>query len=195
MTPERAALQSAYLDYQKAMALYNNRSTPSDVQVQQDLAALQSAKSSLAKLTPTANDLTAAEANAKAAQAARDLAANSLSQASLTAPFAGTVITIDPNVGEMVAAGTPVVRFADISNFQIETTDLTEINVVNVKEGDPVTVTLDAISDLELTGKIASIRGFGENRQGDIVYTLTIKLDKQDPRLRWNMTAKVTTVK
>ena len=41
MTPERAALQSAWLDYQKATALYNNRSTPSDAQLQQALAALQ----------------------------------------------------------------------------------------------------------------------------------------------------------
>jgi HlyD family secretion protein len=45
---------------------------------------------------------------------------------------------------------------------------------------------------LELTGKVASIKGFGENRQGDIVYTVVVKLDTQDPRLRWNMTAKVT---
>ena len=195
MTPERAALQSAWLDYQKATALYNNRTTPSDAQVQQALALLQSAKSNLAKLTHTADDLTAAEASANAAKAARDLAAGSLSQANLTAPFGGTVITIDPNVGEMVSTGTPVVRIADTSNFQVETTDLTEINVVNVKEGDAVTVTLDAISDLELSGKVASIQGFGENRQGDIVYMLTIKLDKQDPRLRWNMTAKVTTSK
>jgi HlyD family secretion protein len=69
---------------------------------------------------------------------------------------------------------------------------LTEINVVNVKEGDAATVTLDAITDLELTGKVVSIKGFGENKQGDIVYTVVVKLDKQDPRLRWGMTAKVT---
>ena len=192
MTAERAALQSAWLDYQKALSQYNNKTNPSDAQVQQALAAVQSAKSSLAKLTPTAEDLAAAEASMNAAKAARDLAADNLSRAKLTAPFAGTVITIDPKVGEMVAAGTPVARIADTSSFQVETTDLTEINVVNVKEGDPASVTLDAIPDLELTGKVASIRGFGDNRQGDIVYTLVIKLDKQDPRLRWNMTAKVT---
>ena len=192
MTAERAALQSAWLDYQKALSLYNSKTNPSDAQIQQALAAVQSAKSSLAKLTPTAEDLAAAEASMNAAKAARDLAADNLSRAKLTAPFAGTVITIDPKVGEMVAAGTPVARIADTSSFQVETTDLTEINVVNVKAGDPASVTLDAIPDLELTGKVASIRGFGDNRQGDIVYTLVIKLDKQDPRLRWNMTAKVT---
>jgi len=195
MTMERAALQTAWLDYQKAIALYNSRINPSDAQIQQAIAGIQTAKSSLARLTPTAEDLAAAEANANAAKAARDLAADALARTKLTAPFAGIVVAIEPNVGETVAVGTPVVRLADTSNFQVETTDLTEINVVNVKEGDAATVTLDAIPELELTGKVASIKGFGENKQGDIVYTIVVKLDKQDPRLRWNMTAKVTITK
>ena len=192
MTLERAALQTAWLDYQKAIALYNSKINPSDAQIQQAIAAVQTAKSNLAKLTPTAEDLAASEANVNAAKAARDLPADTLARAKLTAPFAGIVVAIEPKVGETVAIGTPVVRVADTSNFQVETTDLTEINVVNVKEGDTATVTLDAITDLELTGKVANIKGYGENKQGDIVYTIVVKLDKQDPRLRWNMTAKVT---
>jgi len=195
MTMERAALQTAWLDYQKAVALYNSRINPSDAQIQQAIAGIQTAKSNLAKLTPTAEDLAASEANVNAAKAARDLPADTLARAKLTAPFAGIVVAIEPKVGETVAVGTPVVRLADTSNFQVETTDLTEINVVNVKEGDSATVTLDAIPDLELTGKVVSIKGFGENKQGDIVYTIVVKLDKQDPRLRWNMTAKVTITK
>ncbi|MEW5717995.1 MAG: HlyD family efflux transporter periplasmic adaptor subunit [Chloroflexota bacterium] len=192
MTMERAALQTAWLDYQKAIALYNSRINPSDAQVQQAISAVQTAKSNLSKLTPTAEDLAASEANVNAAKAARDISADALTRAKLLAPFAGVVVAIEPKVGETVAIGTPVVRVADTSNFQVETTDLTEINVVNVKEGDSATVTLDAITDLELTGKVASIKGFGENKQGDIVYTVVVKLDKQDPRLRWGMTAKVT---
>jgi HlyD family secretion protein len=191
MTAERAALQMAWLDYQKALALYNNRLNPSDAQIQQALAAIQTAKSNLAKLTPTAEDIAAAEAQVKAAQAARDLAADALARAQLLAPFAGEIVALDLKVGEQVGAGVPVARIADTTAFQVETVDLTEINVVNIKEGDPVTITIDAIPELELTGKVASIRGYGENRQGDIVYTIVVKLDKQDARLRWNMTAKV----
>ena len=192
MTMERAALQTAWLDYQKAVALYNSKINPSDAQIQQALAGIQTAKSNLSKLTPTAEDIAASEANVNAAKAARDISADALTRAKLLAPFAGVVVAIDPKVGETVAIGTPVVRIADTSNFQVETTDLTEINIVNVKEGDPATITLDAITDLELTGQVANIKGFGENKQGDIVYTVVVKLDKQDPRLRWGMTAKVT---
>jgi multidrug resistance efflux pump len=192
MTAERAALQSAWLNYQKALAVYNAKLNPSDADIQHAMAGVQTAKRDLAKLTPNSDDIAAAEANMNASKAARDLAAQNLNLAKLTTPLAGTVITLDPNVGESVAAGTPVVRIADTRSFQVETTDLTEINIVNVKEGDPAAVTLDAIPDLQLTGKVASIKGFGENRQGDIVYTVVVKLDTQDPRLRWNMTAKVT---
>lgn len=191
MTQERAALQLAWLDYQKALALYNDRLNPSEAQIQQALAAIQTAKSNLAKLTPTAEDLTAADAQVKAAQAARDLAADALARAQLVAPFAGEIVALDLKVGEQVNVGVPVARIADTTAFQVETVDLTEINVINIKEGDAATVTIDAIPELELTGKVASIRGYGENRQGDIVYTIVVRLDKQDPRLRWNMTAKV----
>lgn len=195
MTLERAALQTAWLDYQKAIALYNTRVQPSDAQIQQALAALQSAKSNLAKLTPTTEDLAASEANVNAAKAARDLAADTLARAKLVAPFAGTLVAFDPKVGEQVGVGAPVARLADTTNFQVETTDLTEINIVNIKEGDAAIVSLDALPEVELTGKVARIKGFGENKQGDIVYTVFIQLDKQDPRLRWNMTAKVTIAK
>lgn len=195
MLPQRLQLQNAWLDYQKAQIAYNNKINPPDVQVQQALAVLQTAKNQLAKLTPTAEDLAVAEANAKAAQAARDLANEQLARAKLVAPFDGVIASIDVKPGEQASPAAPVLRLADLTNMQVETTDLTEINVVNVKVGDAVKVSFDAIPELELTGTVASIKGFGENRQGDIVYMLVIKLDKQDERLRWNMTAKVTIAK
>ena len=43
-----------------------------------------------------------------------------------------------------------------------------------------------------MTGHVVQIKGYGENKQGDIVYTVVVKLDQQDERLRWNMTAKVS---
>lgn len=191
MLPQRAQLQSAWIDYQRATSLYNARLTPTNSQVQKALADVENAKMQLAKLQPTAEDIAAAQANVTASQAARDLAAQQITNASLVAPFAGTVITLDIDPGEFAAAGVEVIRLADTANWQVETTDLTELNIVNVSEGTPVTLTFDAISGLELPGKVSKVRSYGENRQGDIVYTVYVKPDQQDPRLRWNMTAKV----
>ncbi len=192
MTQERAALQSAWLDYQKAATLYQAKTNPTNAQVQQALATLQTAKSQLAKLQPSAEDIATAQADVNAAQAARDLAAAKLKDSQLVAPFAGVVTALDIKAGEYAAPGTVIARLADSSAWQVETTDLTELNIVNVAEGGSATLEFDAIPNLELPGKVTQIKSYGENRQGDIVYMVVVKPDQQDPRLRWNMTAKVT---
>jgi len=80
---------------------------------------------------------------------------------------------------------------ADFSSWLVKTTDLTEIDVVNLAEGQPVTVTLDALPEVELKGEILSIgQNYSEN-QGDVVYEVTILLTDTHPAMRWGMTAAV----
>lgn len=138
------------------------------------------------------DDLAMAEADVQSAQAALSLAEATAAEGELRAPFAGTVAALDATVGEFLAPGTPVAYVGDLASWQVETTDLTELNVAAVKIGSPATITFDAIPDLALSGKVTRVRALGESKQGDITYTVTIALDKQDPRLRWNMTASAT---
>jgi len=114
-----------------------------------------------------------------------------LDQATLTAPFAGVVATMDLTVGQLMTPALPAVVIADMQVWHVETEDLTELQVVNVHVGDAVSVSFDAIPDLVLPGTVRSINQFGRNRQGDIVYTVAIDLAKSDPQLRWNMTATI----
>jgi len=55
-----------------------------------------------------------------------------------------------------------------------------------------VLLTFDAIEGLELPGTVVRIKSIGEEKRGDVTYTVVIEPDEQDPRLRWNMTALVT---
>jgi multidrug resistance efflux pump len=135
--------------------------------------------------------IAAAEAEVAAAEAALEQAKIALSETELYAPSAGTVASLEAKVGEQVAPGSPVVWLADLSAWQIETDDLTELNIVRIQEGDPVTITFDAIPDLELPGKVVRIEAIGESKMGDITYTVIIVPDEDDDRLRWNMTASV----
>ncbi len=115
-----------------------------------------------------------------------------LANAEVRAPFAGTITNLDLKVGEFEASGQPVVTIADTSNWIVKTSDLTEIDVVNIKEGQPVTIKLDAIPGVELKGHVLSI---GENytiNQGDVVYEVIILLTDKDAAMRWGMTAVVT---
>ena len=63
--------------------------------------------------------------------------------------------------------------------------------MVNLKEGQPVDITLDAFPDVTLKGNILSISENYTERQGDIVYKVTILLTDKNPAIRWGMTAQV----
>ena len=93
---------------------------------------------------------------------------------------------------EKLRAGAPILHLADLSTWQIATTDLTELDVIRVRMGSPVTMTFDAIAGLELRGRVSHMRPIGENKQGDITYVVRVTPDQQDARLRWNMTAAVS---
>ena len=114
-----------------------------------------------------------------------------LANAEVRAPFPGMITDLTLKVGEFAASGQPVVTIADTSQWVVKTTDLTEIDVVNLEEGQPVTVKFDALPGLEFKGHVLSIaENFSEN-QGDVVYEVTILLTDQDPAMRWGMTAVV----
>ena len=107
------------------------------------------------------------------------------------APFDGIVAELRARQGSSINAGETAVVFANKSKWLAVTSDVTEIDVVKLKNGQPVTVTLDALPGVALKGKIISIgQNYSEN-QGDIVYKVTVLLTDTDPAMRWGMTAAV----
>ena len=190
--PTAAELAAALAQVQAAQAGLD-KLTPDPAQAQAALAAVEMAKAHLAELQrqAPAQDLAVLQAELQGAQVGRDLADVQLKNATLVAQFAGTVMKLDVAPGEYAAPGAQVVLLSDTSNWRIETTGLTELNVAEVSEGAPTAITFDAIPGLELTGHVSTIEPYGETKQGDIVYTVNVALDQQDPRLRSNMTAKV----
>lgn len=119
-------------------------------------------------------------------------AQSALDKMTLTAPFAGVVANVPVKVGELVSSGFPVLTLADFSEWRIETTDLTELNVVAIKLGDAVNVTIDAFPGITLRGRIVDIAATAAITRGDVTYAVTIALDDTDLPLRWGMTAFVT---
>jgi multidrug resistance efflux pump len=149
-------------------------------------AALENAQARLSKAQKNYNDL---QDSANPEETAGTRA--SLADAELSAPFSGTLAKLDLKVGEPASVGTTVVTIADFSKWIIKTTDLTEIDVVYIKQGQNVTVTLDALPDVKLTGTVEAIGQTFAEKQGDIVYEITIVLNDTNPDLRWGMTAEV----
>jgi multidrug efflux pump subunit AcrA (membrane-fusion protein) len=115
-----------------------------------------------------------------------------LATADIRAPFDGTVTALELKPGELATTGNPIVTVADLSGWIVKTVDLTEIDVVDVEVGMPVTVVLDALPDTEFGGSVLSIDLSYSDRQGDIVYPVRILLADKDPGMRWGMTAQVS---
>lgn len=114
-----------------------------------------------------------------------------LDKTEIKAAISGAVAFLDVKVGEHAAVGTVLVRIADEAQWEIRSDDLTELTIAKVKKGDQVSLTFDGIPGLELSGKVKSIRSYGEKKRGDITYTVTIAPEGWDERLRWNMTAQL----
>src|SRR5262249_29692144 len=63
------------------------------------------------------------------------------------------------------------------------------IDVARIKEGQPVTLTLDAFSDLELPGRVARIGLLSTEQSAVTAYTVRIETSTNNPLVRSGMSA------
>jgi HlyD family secretion protein len=208
-TPQAMALEQATLDYQAAKAQYERvKNGPTAEEIAVARAGVAEAKAALAtaQAGPTKEAIAVAEAGVKEAevgvtqaeaalaiaQAALTTAQTALSHYDLVAPMAGTVGSVNLDVGQFVAPGTAVISLEDTSKWTVETDDLSEVDIVQVALGQPVKVTVDALPDKEFKGVVSAITPRSETKRGDVTYTVTIELtDAADAPLRWGMTSYV----
>lgn len=192
--PQALALQQATVEYEIAKARYEALVGGAPAE---DIAAAQAevdgARASLSLLSagPRAEDIAVVETQVTQAQVALAQAASALEDAALTAPFVGTVGAILVQDGELVSPGAPGVVLGDLREFKIETTDLNEVDLHLLRVGQRVDLTFDALPERSLEGVVAEIAPMASLEQGGTNYAVTVELEKQDPDLRWGMTAFV----
>ncbi|MEN6482868.1 MAG: efflux RND transporter periplasmic adaptor subunit [Anaerolineaceae bacterium] len=142
---------------------------------------------------PDKDELALAQAQLDSANSQLAAAQYELDQLNLLAPYDGTVMEIQNlAVGETVNPGQVVVTFANKDTWYVETKDLTELDVVNIRVGQKVTVTPDALPNIQLNGVVESIGNVYTEKNYDVLYTVRIQLEKPDPALRWGMTVNIT---
>jgi multidrug resistance efflux pump len=88
--------------------------------------------------------------------------------------------------------GQQVIAIGDFSKWQIETDDLTEIDVVDVQPGAKVSISVDALPEEEFEGEVVRITPQSETKAGDVTYTVLIDITQGNTsRLKWGMTTFV----
>lgn len=201
---ERAALLSALAAARQARdrAARNLNyllSLPDDIEVAKADAELEVARAEveaaqreLDKLKdgPDPDLLSLAEARIKNAEAQRQATQSALDDLELKAPFAGSISRLSVRAQEWMAPGQPVLILADLNNLQVETTDLSEIDVARIREGNLADVTFDALPDARVKGGVVRISPKASEGAG-VNYTVVVKLIEIPAGLRWGMTAFV----
>jgi HlyD family secretion protein len=134
---------------------------------------------------PDTDQLALLQARLKAAQAG-------VAAFSIIAPFNGVVTEVNVADGEQVGPQAWAVKMADTSSWRVETSDVTELEVVNIREGQDVTFTADALPGVTMQGVVTEVSQSSYTQNGDVIYTVKIKANEVDPRVRWGMTVEVT---
>ena len=136
--------------------------------------------------------IAAAESRIVSAETALQASQIALADTELRAPFGGVIVGLNVDAGEEVSPRQFVMSLADTSEWELVTLDLDELSVVNLSEGDGVSVVFDALPDLEMSGTISRVSRYGEEQQGAVIYSADVRLSSTDPRLRWGMTASIS---
>lgn len=166
-------------------------------QLAQTEAQLESAKAQVAQaqarldLTEAgsrAEDISIAEAAVAQAETVLADATNAREDATLRAPFDGIVGAVLLREGEMALPQTPAIRLGDLTEFRVETEDLSEVDVDQVRVGQEAQITIDALDGKTFKGKVRRLAPVASDRRGDKVYVVTLTLDAgAEEGLRWGM--------
>ena len=134
----------------------------------------------------TASQCKTSAASVEAARARSDLAAKSLSDATVRAPFAGMVGERFVSVGEYVQPSTKVVNLVELDPLRLQLT-LAEADIGHVQQDQPVQFSVEAFSDQTFTGTVKYIDPTVRSTTRDMVVEAVVP--NSDHKLRPGMFA------
>lgn len=128
-----------------------------------------------------------AEMGVAVANAKMEALQSAIEDLSITAPFDSTLVKIEVEEGQSLFAGQMVAVLADFTTWYVESTDITELEIVDFVVNDTVTLEFDEFPGISIRGKVIEINEFPELRFNDVIYRLRIELPENDLPLRWKM--------
>jgi len=139
----------------------------------------------------TAEQLLLAKSKTDSARAELEAAQSQLGQLTLRAPSDGVISAIHIAKGERVVSGAVVLEMLDLSSWLVETKNVGELQIGQIKTGQEVQVRFNAFQGEAVKGQVIAISPQAVIQQGDTTYTLVIALESTDLNLRPGMTARV----
>jgi HlyD family secretion protein len=186
--PESLALEAATADHARAQAEYDAAVAGASAEE----LRLAEARYRQVAARATGPELASARAEVARARADLDAARQDLAGTVLVAPFDGVAAQVNVRAAERVAAGAKAVVFGDPDTLEVETQDLSEVDVARVAAGQPVTITAEAWPGRTFGATVRQVSPIAVDRRGERVFPVRLALDEAGREaLRWGMTVFV----
>lgn len=141
--------------------------------------------------------LAAAKANLVEARANVDLARQALEDATVEAPFGGTIVARPVTQGMIITpataanGGTTLMTLADLSLVRMQVT-VDEVEMANVRVGEHASVIVDAFPDRQFSGTVEKVEPQAVVTQGVTFFPVLVTIDNREGLLMPGMNGEVT---
>ncbi|MGA7160438.1 MAG: efflux RND transporter periplasmic adaptor subunit [Bacteroidota bacterium] len=180
----KAELDDAKSNYEREKSLFS-----------QNLASKADYDPANARYKKAVAGVTSAEASVSAAEAGVRSAEVQVEYTYIRAPFDGTVLTKDADVGDVItpfgaASGSrgDLVTLADMSSLEVEA-DVSESNIEKIHTGQPCEITLDASPDKRYHGQVHKIVPTADRAKATVL--TKVQFEDRDDLVLPEMSAKV----
>ena len=160
-----------------------------------ELISQQEAEAAASRAAQAEARVRAAAARVSAAEASLQYAEATLEFTLIRAPFTGTVLRKEAEVGEVVAPSVgggltrgAVVTMADLTTLEVEV-DVNEAYIARIRNGLDARITLDAYPDTTFRGRVRQVVPTADRQRATVQVKVSI-LD-HDPRILPEMGARV----
>jgi HlyD family secretion protein len=152
----------------------------------QQVAAVAEAWAAFDRYVDDSDELAAKQAEVYALQ-------NIVDQASIIAPFSGTVTAINAVAGEQVAAGAAAVQLEDLSNLVVDV-EISQMQINQVVLGQKAEINIEAIPGKIFLGEVVEIAKAGDTSSGETLFPVRVALQDADAQIRTGFTATISII-
>jgi HlyD family secretion protein len=141
--------------------------------------------------------IAAAQADMVSKRASLDLARQKTEDASMEAPIGGTIISRPVTQGQIITSatsangGTTLMTIADLNRVRMRVT-IDEVEMGNVRVGEPASVLVDAFPDRPFQGVIEKVEPQAVVTQGVTFFPVLVSISNKDGLLMPGMNGEVT---
>ena len=181
-----SSLVSAQAGITSAKASLKDTQKNSTSNHQDKLAASDKITSAKANVASAEQSLTSASANLAYSE-------QQAAKRNVTSPINGTVNVVNVKNGDDLSRITgsgsnaqAAIVIGDMSSLKVQV-QVNEVDISNVKIGQPVTLTFDALPGFTSTGKVETMDSLGTVSSGVVTFNVTIGFDKLDTKIKPGM--------